>query len=272
MKLNNSNIKKQEENIVITIELSKIVKSDDFRCREVEDTETIEEYSEVFTEYKDAKDNGNNPEYPFPPIWVMKDQECYVLVTGYHRFESALKSGMKEIQARQFHGTRKEAIFLAMKDNKTNGLRLKYGDWKYCIAKALRMFPDKTAGAIAKELGCHRSYVYRIEKELSTSGQLTKADKKKGADGKTRKTNKESKIDKEPKQEIATILEETIVIPDTSETDIAWEDWPLEDRIADILDTMDSFLRSMQNNEERLNLASEVYEWASRKCDRYSAE
>ena len=260
------------ENIIITIELSKIVKSDDFRCREVEDTETIEGYTEVFTEYKDAKDNGNSPEYPFPPIWVMKDQECYVLVTGYHRFESAVKAGMKEIQARQFQGTKEEAILFAMKDNKTNGLRLKYGDWKYCIAKALRMFPHKTAGAIAKELGCHRSYVYRIEKELSTNRQLPKVDKKKGADGKTRKTNKESKITKEAKQEIETVQEEIIVIPDESEDQLDWEDWPLEDRIADILDTLDSFLRSMQNNEERLQLSSKVYEWASRKCDRYSAE
>ena len=46
---------------------------------------------------------------------------------------------------------------------------------------------------IAKELGCHRSYVYRIENELSTSRQLPSTGKRRGADGKERSTNRNAK-------------------------------------------------------------------------------
>jgi hypothetical protein len=70
---------------------------------------------------------------------------------------------------------------------------MNYGDWKYSIGKVLRLFPGKTAGAIAKELGCSRTYAYKIQKELSTSGQLPGVEKRRGADGKERSVKRNVK-------------------------------------------------------------------------------
>ena len=91
----------------------------------------------------------------------------------------------------------------AIKDNRTNGLRLSHGDWKHCVSKVLLLSQGKkTPGAVAKELGCPRSTAYRIEKELSQTGQLPKVEKRRGADGKerstTRKVKQPSKIDVKP--------------------------------------------------------------------------
>ena len=185
-----------------TIDLSKVLLSDRFRCRERENEETIERYAGLFTDFKEAEERGENPKYPFPAVWIWWDGNQYLLVTGFHRFEAAHRAGLDKIRVKVFEGTEKEAVWFAMQDNRKHGLRLSPGDLKYCIVKALRLFPDKTAGAIAKELGCGRSYAYRIESELSPRGQLTGNEKRRGADG------KERSVKRKVKQSPATVLEQ----------------------------------------------------------------
>jgi len=183
------------------MDLSEIKCDNLFRCRVENDEDHIEALEEVFSEYKAAMDRGENPDYPVPPIWIYwldggaphHNVMGHVWITGSHRFQAANRAGLDKILVKEFHGTEEEALWFAMRDNRTHGLRLKHGDLKLCIGKALRLFPDKTAGAIAKELGCGRSYAYRVATELSPWGQLNRAEKKRGADGKVRSTKRKPK-------------------------------------------------------------------------------
>ena len=193
--------------------LTDVLIDNTFRCREQEDDGTVEEYTEVFKEYnkKPSKEEEialraggkvENAVYPFHPVWVWQDGDKYYLIAGFHRYMAAVKAGIEKIRVKEFHGTKDEAILFAMKDNRKNGLRMSYGDWKYCVGKALLLFPGKTAGVIAKELGCSRSYAHKIQKELSTCGQLPRVETRIGAD------NKERSVQRKIKQSIVSPVEE----------------------------------------------------------------
>jgi len=186
------------------IALTDVLVDDAFRCREQEDADAIEAYAEVFIKHIKAVKHSekvrceqlrsiDHLEYPFPPAWVWQEDGLYYLIAGHHRYQAATKAGLDRIKVKEFHGTKDEALLFAMKDNLKNAVRMSYGDWKYCISKALRLFPDKTPGAVAKELGCHRSYAYKIEKELSTSRQLPSVEERVGADGRKRSVKRKVK-------------------------------------------------------------------------------
>ena len=187
--------------------LTDVIVIDDFRCREKEDADTIESYTEVFKEYnkKPTKEEerllsrcpdyrGKNTPYPFPPAWVWQENEQYYLIAGFHRFQAATNAKMERLLVKELKGTKEAAIEFAIKDNLKNGLRLSYGDWKHCVSKVLLLSQGKkSAGVVARELGCSRSYVHKIQKELSTSGQLPEVEKRIGADNKERSTKRKTK-------------------------------------------------------------------------------
>ena len=56
------------------IDLRKISASEMFRCREQENDEVVENYAEVFKDYKTAKKLDENAEFPFPPVHIWKDE------------------------------------------------------------------------------------------------------------------------------------------------------------------------------------------------------
>ena len=169
------------------LELSEITESDVFRVRVEDDEDAIERYKDVFIKYKEAKDRGENPVYPFPPIIVRKNGEMYNPVTGYHRSKGARRAGRKKILVTLFEGSEDEALKIALKDNREHALPLTRGDLKYCIKKALNRFSaDLTPAVIADMLCCSESYAYKIESQLCTSGELTRPEKRRGADGKVR--------------------------------------------------------------------------------------
>ena len=187
-----------------TMPLSEIIQDDKtFRCRKKDDDETIERYADVFTAYKEAVEQGKNPDYPFPAVWVWKDQEVdkYTLVCGYHRYAAALKAGIDTILVKVFEGTKDAAVWVALRDNRKHGLRLKSGDLKDCIKKAIALFPDKSPGVIAKELGCSRAYASRIDKEVSTSRQVNTGEKRHGTDGKKYPAQKRNPPKEQPSAE-----------------------------------------------------------------------
>jgi hypothetical protein len=165
------------------IDLAKIQSRDNFRSREQGDVDTIDEYTEIFTDYKEALERGENPQYPFPAICVWQDAEKLVQITGFIRSDAARRAKLDQILVEEFFGTEDDAFMLAMKDNMKHGLKLSPGDKKFCITKAILRFPETTAGTIAKELGCGRSYVYRIKADVSP-GVHVDGEKKLGADGK----------------------------------------------------------------------------------------
>ena len=185
-----NNLNKTMKETEIFIDVSKIVQDDAFRCRVQDDKDTIEDYTTIFREYKEAKEPGESPVYPFPEIWVWKEDDKYVLITGYHRLAAARQAGLDKIHVKIFTGTKEEAVLLAMRDNQKHGLRLSRGDLKYCIEKVLELFPDKSHAVIAEMLGCSRQYVSKV----ATSCHLPEVEKRVGRDNKeystTRKTTK----------------------------------------------------------------------------------
>ena len=160
---------------------------------------------------------------------------------------------------------------------------MSYGDWKYCIGKALQLFPDKTPGAIAKDLECSRAYAYRIESELSTSGQLTKRKKRRGADGKVRSAKRKDKPsppaspnqpNPEPEPQPSNILEpvaEPLVEPSIErepETILPLEaDMEQSQSFEELLDEyivlLDKFVAERSLPEERVRIRNRVREWAN---------
>jgi hypothetical protein len=276
------------------IDLSEIMQSDVFRCRECDDEETIEAYSDVFTKYKESMERGENPEYPFPPVWIWQehgingeshqiDPKVYTLVAGFHRFEAANKAGIDKILVRVFIGTEDDAALFAMRDNSKNGLRLNYGDLKFCVEKALKRFSDRTPGAIAKDLGCSRTYAYKIESELSTSGQLTKRKKRRGADGRVRsakrkatqpppESNPNPASDAQPSDEPESVAEpfdessveneaETILPLETSEE----QSRSIEEQIDDFFEHGNRVWDTLPNDDERVRLFDRIINWADTK-------
>ena len=242
------------------MDVSLIQASDRFRCRPDEDANTVEEYAEKYGEYKEAVERGDNPDYPFDPIWIWWDGEQYHLVTGFHRRSASISAGMDKILVQEFNGTEEEAMKLAMTDNNSHGLRMRYSDWKYCIGKALRLYPHKTAGAIAKELGCHRSYAYKIEHELSTMGQLVKTDKKCGADGKVRTTQPKSK---KPPAPIENVDGDA---PSTGQ-DASWSNMSMKDKRRFVNGILNDKVKDLPDKASKLQFAELVKEWADKKID-----
>jgi len=151
------------------VELSAITPGDDFRYRAHDDKTAVDDCAVLLTEYKEAKAKGESPKYPFPPVRIWHDGTTLVLITGFQRFAAAQKAGLDEILVEEFMGTEDEAHWLAVGDNRTHGLRLRYGDLQYCVEKALKRFSEQKPEAIAEVVGCSRAYAYRIQKELSTS-------------------------------------------------------------------------------------------------------
>jgi len=166
----------------IELDLSRIKQNDTFRCREAEDEETIERYAEQFADYMKAEEQGEELDYPFPPISVWYDNGQYVLLGGYHRLEAARRAGSKTIMVRVFYGTEGDVFMVAMRDNGKHGLPLRSGDRRLIVMKALQRFPDMSMRAIASGLGCAPSSVSKIANELYDSGQLVRPETKQGLD------------------------------------------------------------------------------------------
>jgi hypothetical protein len=238
------------------MELSKITQDDDFRCRTENDEDIIEAYTETFTQYREAEERGEKPDYPFPPVWVRKrDDETYTLITGFHRDTAARRAGLTEIQVKVFTGTEDDALWLAMRDNRTNGKRLSSGDIRFCIEKALKRFPDLTAGAIAVELGCSRSRAYEIENELSASGQLEIPEKRTGADGKVRSVKRENKkkSGKGKTKTSTTTKENKGQLP------------TLEEQVGEATVILNGFVEKQPSDVERVRFLDKITEWVTER-------
>ena len=156
-----------QQNVTVEIALTDIKKNDDvFRCRMKEDEATVKKLTKIYNDYKKSVAKGEVCDYPFQPIQVWRHKEQHILLGGYHRLEAAGRAGLTTIQAKVFDGSEDDAFVMALKDNSKHGLRLKQGDMKMCIRKAIERFPEKSLGVIAREVGCVRSYAYRVKDEL----------------------------------------------------------------------------------------------------------
>jgi ParB-like chromosome segregation protein Spo0J len=250
------------------LKLSEITQDEVFRCRLEDDEDIIEAYTETFTQYREAEERGEKPDYPFPPVWVRKrDDETYTLITGFHRDTAARRAGLTEIQVKVFTGTEDEALWLAMRDNRTNGLRLKHGDLKYCIVKALKRLTGLTAGAVAKELGCGRSYAYRIAEEVSPRGHSTSEDDERNPDC----NSTTGKLDGDGSEGTSEPVEDLPVEDTTASNTPAKEDEKqpptLEEQIGKALANLDGLIAKRPSREERVRILEKVSEWVRKQRD-----
>ena len=157
-----------------------------FDCRVSLNEETIERYTGRFNDYKEALDNGEERDYPFPPIVVRFDDTIaqFVRITGSLRYQAAHNVKLDKILVRIFYGSKADALKFAFEDNSKNPAPLTEGDLKFCIQKAHKQFHDKTSGVIADMLGCSRQYVDKVLGQLATSCNVTVPEKKQGKDKK----------------------------------------------------------------------------------------
>jgi len=235
------------------VKLSDIVQSDTFRCRKQEDPKTVKKYSRVFKDYIKANKKDKDAVYPFPPIhiWLDEDKQ-YLLVSGFHRFEAAKDAGIVKILAQIVTGTQEEVLMIAMRSNRY-GRKMSADDLRFAIEKALKLCQGITPGVIAKELGCHRSYAYKIEKQLSTSRQLDKPDKRRGADGKERSSKREGSGKSGITLSTATLG--------------AWGDMNKQDKHRIVNNTLNGFVKQLPQQADKLQFAQMVIEWAKHKIE-----
>ena len=192
------------------VKLSDITLDKTFRCRTGEKHTIIEEYAEVFTEYKNAKEADEDVECPFPAVVVWEDDKkndgVQYLIAGFHRYKAAKKAGVEEIPTRKFTGSKEDALYFAIQDNRKHGLRMSFGDMKHAIANILKLYPNKTPGTIAKATGYSKTYVYRVHDKLTESGELEKPEKRVGGDGKEYPVKRAGKQTPKPSPEVETEL------------------------------------------------------------------
>lgn len=74
----------------------------------------------------------------FPPVEVVFDGTHYWLWNGFHRYEAHTLAGRPRLYAEIRQGTLREAIFLSLGANKTNGIRPSPDDKKRAVFTMLR--------------------------------------------------------------------------------------------------------------------------------------
>jgi hypothetical protein len=160
------------------IPLEQIKLSDDYQFRVKEDGGTIEDYADIFRQYRDDLAAGQSATYPFPAIVVLRENDdVYYVVSGRHRFQAATKAGIKEMACIVLTD-RIEAIQEGLKSNRQHGLRLNKEDKALCIKLAINEL-DWSNRRIADLVGCSRQYVDKIKKEQPNLQNTVK-----GKDGK----------------------------------------------------------------------------------------
>lgn len=108
----------------------------------------------------------------FPPVVLFHDGVRYYLADGFHRTLAAKRNEFRDIEADVEVGTRADALWFALGANKANGQRLTEADKKQAVTMALSAFPEKSAGAIAEQVGCAQTFVSRVRQQVSTSVDL----------------------------------------------------------------------------------------------------
>jgi ParB-like nuclease family protein len=117
----------------------------------------------------------------FPPVVVFHDGSSYYLADGFHRVMAAQRIQWREIDADVRPGTKEDALWFALAANRTNGKPMTVADKKHAIVQALRAWPEKSANAIAAQIGVSQDYVSQTRAEVKATFNLP--DRVIGSDG-----------------------------------------------------------------------------------------
>lgn len=127
-----------------------------------------------------------------PPITLFRIEGRLYIVSGFHRFEAAIKAEHETIATIIKDGTEKEALWEAHGSNR-HGLNLNKGDTKRAVIMALEAMPEQSDNAIATQIGCSGSLVCKTRRQLADQGRLPMADTVVGKDGKVQTRRKRNK-------------------------------------------------------------------------------
>lgn len=173
-KPNSTNVSYKE----ITLALTDIQKDEDrFRRRVKEDEKNIEKLIGLYKDNMEAEENGEPPPHEIELILVWYDpiRKCYFVIGGYHRITALRRLGITEFQVRVFNGSEDDAFAAASYDNAKHGKELKDGDKAYSVRKSFERYGDtKKHIEIAREVGCARSLVSKVYKDLFGKGKRQK--------------------------------------------------------------------------------------------------
>ena len=189
------------------IPLGEIVIDAAFRVRECENQDEINDLADVFKLSMKECDDGN---YPFPPVYVLRRGNQYVLIAGFHRFFTAQQAKIKTILASEFVGSEDEAFRLALQDNHKNGQRLSNDDLKVCIEKAFRRYPNMSFSIISDMTGASKTRCFEVKKAMEQLPEYQDlfSEKVTGKDGRVQSATK--KVKQKPK-----------TTPESQEPDVA---------------------------------------------------
>lgn len=134
---------------------------------------------QVVADYAEAMTTGAT----FPPIVLFHDGSQHYLGDGFHRFMAAQRNQFREIDADVKPGTKEDALWFALGANRANGKRLTEGDKRHAIVLAFKTWPERSARAIAEQLGANNSWVSEVRSQVL--GTLHLPDRVIGRDGKS---------------------------------------------------------------------------------------
>lgn len=155
-----------------------IIRDENLQPRTTLDQDTIDEYTV-------AVELGAD----FPPVVVWNTDEGYILSSGFHRVAAFEAAGKKKVNCEVREGTRRDATWHALGENKTHGLKRSNADKRRAVELALadkewRKWSDRK---IAEHCGVHPETVGNVRRQLSESDSSPTPPTRLGADGKERR-------------------------------------------------------------------------------------
>lgn len=111
--------------------------------------------------------------HQFPPVLVYRDDAGrYYLADGFHRVAAAGRIGATVIDAVVRDGSKADALWAAMGENRTHGLRFTDTDKRHAIRLAIAAWPDRSQTLIADQLGVSLTYVTQVRAAMSEEVDL----------------------------------------------------------------------------------------------------
>ena len=145
----------------------------DLQCRCELNTETISEYAAAI----EAGDR-------LPPVTVFNDNGVLWLAAGFHRVAAHRRAGKADVAAQVVDGTRADAAWFGLGDNRVNGLRMSNADKERAVKIALQLRPGDSDRLIASHIGVSEHTVAKYRPKSESGAQVAHLERRTGADGK----------------------------------------------------------------------------------------
>jgi hypothetical protein len=134
----------------------------------------------------------------FPPGKVRFDGSHHWLSSGYHRYHARRKADFKDMECEVRPGTRDDARWDCLAENKAHGLRRTNADKARAVKLALKQKPESSAEVIAEHVGVSVRTVFSYRKELEEAKLIPVTTQRQGADGRTINTSNIGKTPSKP--------------------------------------------------------------------------